>query len=184
MNALIICAILGGLSSIWLIMPITKTKPKLCYLLMLLVPLVSLSLFLSLTMMGVIPTPNAPQISKSQHNKSAIKEIVSLKKALKIDEKSHDNIAKLAGLYISQEQYQEAITLIKDTPEDIMSDDLNLLLGTAYFAQGLYQAEHKDDENALKSLRKALVASPANAPFLGDIKHFIKIISQHKDKNP
>ncbi len=182
MTTLIICAILGGISAIWIIMPINTAKPKLCYALMLLIPLVSLSLFLSLTMAGIIPTPNAPVLSDKNRNARTIDEINTLKAALKKDRDNHDAIAKLAGLYISQERYQEAITLIKTTPKEVISDDLNLMLGTAYFAQGLYQAEHKDDENALLSLRQALAVSPSSAPFLPDIKHFIKIISDHKDK--
>ena len=168
MSVLIICAIIAGIATLYVTAPLMRTKPQTCYILMFFIPAVSLGVFMMLVTKPSLHSPPAPVIDVYEQEEIALKK--------KLDQYPDDatTVLDLAGTYIAQEKYSDAIALLRDAQrKDPRNDDFALQLATAHFARGLLYAENGNYEIGLKSLLYAVAEAPENAPFLPDIEHFI-----------
>ena len=169
MSVLIICALISGLCTIYVISPIAMTHARTCYLLMLLIPAVSLGGFIAIGGAADVFTEQ----KQDQISSIALEETFLLQE---LDAKPDDveALLQLSGVYISQEKFTRAITLLGDAlDKNAGHRDIALQLSSAHFAQGLLFAEHKDKAKALISLREAQRIAPEGTPFLPDLRHFI-----------
>ncbi len=168
MSVLIICAIIAGIATLYVSAPLMRTKPQTCYILMFFIPAVSLTTFMVFMPSAPQYAPSAPVIDVYEQEEIALKK--------KLDQYPNDatTVLDLAGTYIAQEKYSDAIALLRDAQrKDPRNDDFALQLATAHFARGLLYAENGNYELGLKSLLYAVAEAPENAPFLPDIEHFI-----------
>lgn len=168
MSVLIICAIIAGIATIYLTAPLMQDKPRTCYIVMFFIPAVSLAVFMMLVAKPALHSSPAPVIDVYEQEEIALKK--------KLDQYPDDatTVLDLAGTYIAQEKYTDAITLLRDAQrKDPRNDDFALQIATAHFARGLLYAENGNYEIGLKSLLYAVAEAPENAPFLPDIEHFI-----------
>ncbi len=157
MTSIIIFAVISAVLTLFLIAPISVTRKKTCYALMVLIPTISLASYVYL----FPPAELLPRVNKEQ--------VLSKQLA-----KSPDDIeimAQLAALYISEDRLEKAIKLLEARAND--NDNLKLQLSTAYFAKGLRYAENGQKEQALGDLQTASSIAPKDAPFLPDIDYFI-----------
>lgn len=173
------CAVLSGACILYVIAPVVQSKPKRSYVAMLIVPLLSLGVYMAFNFIHIqseqpdyLQATLDKQLKEEQLLRAGIGDKVSGFRPSDIE-----RILKLAGIYTSQERYQETIDLIglaqKEYPND---NDLALQISTAYFAWGLKNAEQQQKDQALKMLEKARMSAPEGAPFLEDLESFIQII--------
>ena len=164
-TVLIISAVLSGIATLFLIAPIMQTRPRTGYFLMVFIPATSLLILFMITPIDLSPPPLADSYAQEEK---------SLKENLVQKPDNATIILDLAGLYIAQEKFDQAISLLRDAQRKAPdNDDYALQLAAAHFAKGLLYAENGEYEQGLKSLYYALAEAPENAPFLPDIEHFI-----------
>ena len=145
MIPIIICVILSGVITLFLIAPIMQSRPRTCYMLMVLIPMTSLA-----GALAVFPVNTPP--SRSNTPLSAPEQ---------------------AEMHIKQGEFSLAITLLTQMlDEKGINEAISLQLGRAYFAKGLLHAEHNEKSAALENLRQAREVSPKDAPFIADLQHF------------
>ncbi len=169
---LIICAVLSGIITLFIIAPIAQSRPKTCYALMVLIPALSmLAYWFAAPYIHGFKYSDAGQ--KVQEN---IAEHILTERMVK-NAIQDGSALKLAGLYIAQEKFDDAIKLLKAARKKQPDNkDIALQLATAYFAKGLLKAEHNKYEDALENLEQARKDAPEDAPFLEDLDFFIKRI--------
>ena len=168
MTVFIICAIISGISTLYLISPMMQTRPNICYVLMIFIPVTSLlGLF-------VVSSPSSINLKPAPLVDNFAEEEKALMDKLAQNPDDPTVILDLAGIYISQERFTDAITLLRQAQaKDTDNEDFALQLATAHFARGLLFAENGDYEQGVKSLLYAVAEAPENATFLPDIEHFI-----------
>ncbi len=155
MITLIICAIISGIVTLYIITPIMQSRPAHAYFLMVFIPAISLGILYTLRPLAFADLPIYKQISPDIKYAN---EMEQLRQKLDIDPENAKAILDMAGAYISRELYDEAIKLLKDaTAARPENNDFTLQLATAYFAKGLKQAEGKNYDIAIKNLYRAIV---------------------------
>ena len=182
MTVFIICAVISGIATLYLIAPMMQNRPRTCYVLIIFIPVISLLGLLMISQPPPTDLKPAPLIDNYAEEAKALKE--------KLIQKPNDPtiILDLAGVYISQERYTDAITLLRQAQKKSPNnEDFSLQLAVAHFARGLLYAENGNYDAGLKSLLYAVAEAPEDAPFLPDIEHFIaqleKKISETDDTN-
>ncbi len=162
----ILIMIAGAVCTLILIAPIAATHKKTCYALIIIIPVLLLSSYIAIF---------SPDFLLQRSDIEQL-EIVKVRKTLDSDKNNPDIAVKLAGLYISTEKFDDAITLLENFEQD--DENIRLQLATAYFAKGLLHAENGQKAQALKALRKAHNVAPEDAGFLGDIVIFIDKVEE------
>ncbi len=173
MTGFIICAIIAGIATLYVTAPIREQHPKSVYFLTLFIPACSLGLLLMVS--RDLPMPFAYTATKKED--PYIKQAQNINDQLAVRPNDPNLILELAGLQISTERFDAAITLLNDAmSKDPMNRDFALNLATAHMAKGLLFAEQGQHERAVKSLLYASAVAPEDAPFLPDIEVFIEKI--------
>ena len=190
MIPIIICAVASGIITLILIGPFVHKNPRACYALMVFIPVLSVGAYMMVAQPLQQPAEKALKQALHQeasHTEQSIdileKQKQELRQKLKEDKNNIDAIKQLAGIYIAQAQFDEAINLLDNAHKNAPHNtDLKTQLSTAHFAQGLLYAENFDYENALVSLNTAQEITP-DAPFAKDLEKFISIIELRKTNN-
>ena len=156
MIPIIICVVLSGVITLFLIAPIMQSRPRTCYMLMVLIPMASLT-----GAFAVFPVKTPPP-----HNNTP----------LAVPEQSE--------MHIKLGEFSLAIALLTQfIDENGQNEAISLQLGRAYFAKGLLHAEHNEKSAALENLKQAMDISPSNALFIADLQHFITKVNNMEQKN-
>ncbi len=156
MIPIIICVVLSGVITLLLIAPIMQSRPRMCYMLMVLIPMTSLA-----GAFAVFPVETPPP-----HNDAPL------------------SAPEQAEMHIKQGEFSLAITLLTQfLDENGKNEAISLQLGRAYFAKGLLHAEHNEKSAALENLKQAMAVSPKDAPFIADLQHFITKVGNIGQEN-
>lgn len=159
MIPIVICVILSGIITLFLIAPIMQSRPRTCYLLIVCIPMLSLGASLATFPLENTQSPHTHPKTPSQR----------------------------AEMHIKQGEFDEAIRLLTQIPkenrETTENSAISQQLGRAYFAKGLLHAEHNEQIEALNNLNKALEVSPDDAEFLPDLRHFINRVENMGQEN-
>ena len=181
MITLIICAIISGAVTLYIIAPIMQSRPAHAYFLMVFIPAISLGILYTLRPSAFADLPIAKQTSPDIIYAN---EMEQLRDKLDVDPENAKAILDMGGAYISRELYDEAIKLLKDaTAKRPENNDFTLQLATAYFTKGLKQAEGKNYDKAIKNLYRALAIAPEDAPFIADIENFIEAFEKKSESD-
>ena len=175
MTGLIICAIIAGIATLYLIAPIRDKHPKSAYFLTLAIPACSLGILLMVSRDLPLPyTSVAIEQEDPYYNQAR-----AIRAKLSQRPDTPELILELSGLQISTERYDEAIDLLSDAHGKApLNQDFALQLATAHMAKGLLYAEKGQFDQAVKSLLQASVIAPEDAPFTPDIEVFIEQIEK------
>jgi len=184
MMIFIFCAVLCAFATIYLIAPVATSHLKLGYALMILIPCVTLGLYMRLGAPGLMAQPAMFDTNENRLNARAMaSDELETMRALSENPDDTLLIMRLAGLRIGQGRFDEATGLLKASipkfPED---DNLKMQLGAALMAKGLLQAESGDYSAALLTLEESKSAAPPSAPFYADIEGFITKIKSEMDQ--
>ena len=182
---IILCAVLCAAATLTLIAPVARTRPRLCYALMVIIPCASLGLYLFLGAPGL---PSQPALfdtdPQNLEARALVSEELEAMKALSEDPDNIMNIMRLAGLRIGQGHFEDAERLLRASitrfPDE---ENLKMQLGAALFAHGLLLAENQDFPNSILKLEDALEITPEAAPFRTDIPKIIDALKGEDNKN-
>lgn len=137
-----ICVVLSGVITLVITTATMHKRPYMCYLLMVIIPLITLILALK-----IFP--------------------IALPAQLK-------NATERAEIHIRDGEFTNAIKILEQLIETEGKEENNIIqLGRAYFAKGLFHAEHNEKEQALQHLRKAQTIFPKDSPYTFDLQGFI-----------
>lgn len=157
MTPIIICIVLSGIITLFLIAPIRQSRPRTCYTLMLFIPVA--------TLFGALAA--FPPVSNTSLPRNTVV-----------------TIPEQAETYIKQGDFPLAIQMLtQHLKEKGRNKDVSLQLGRAYFAKGLLHAEHNENKAALENLSQAQKVSPKDAPYLNALQGFIVRIEDRATEN-
>ena len=177
----VIFIIITGIATLLITAPLWNKRPRTSYLLMVIIPAVSMGIFMTIF-------PASKDILS--HNKSSPVvqtesgyDLASLQEIAEQNPDDVDKILDLAGAYIAEEQYGKAISLLKSKQAQFPDNaDIPMQIANAYFAQGLLYAEKAEFDKALDSLGYAREYAPDDAAFMPDLEHFIDLIKKDKEQ--
>lgn len=186
MIQIVLFAMLCAFCTMVLIAPIAMSKKGVSYLIIFIVPALSLSLYMA---KGAPGLSSQPALYDTNDERIAMRNIVrdemDALRAVYENPEDKEAIMYLAGVQIAQTKFGEAISYLENALVKWEDDpDLKLQLSAAYFANGLLLVEKDLKQDSLQSLYDARRLAPEKAPFLPDLKMFIQELEKMNGIEP
>jgi len=183
MSGVVLSIVISGGVALFIAHNFFRARMGLGLAVMFFLPAVSCAAYIYLTAPYFNPVHVVEKVEASPA--ATFDEIEAMEQRVANNPKDMDAVLILVGYYMSRENYDATIALlVEKTALFPNNNDVFLQLSTAYFAKGLLRAENALYTEALELLETALEIAPSEAPFLPDLKHFIRMIEKEVGSEP